>query len=93
MPENYKDYNVTMLTGGCFWGNELYFQRIPGVIATYVGYTKGYKLVYKQVCSGTTGYTEIVQFTCDPEICSYECLLTVLLNAIDPTLLNYVKDD
>lgn len=48
---------------GCFWGPELMFQRIPGVVATEVGYSQGQteKPTYEDVCSGDTGHTEAVQ--------------------------------
>ena len=48
---------------GCFWGPELAFQRVPGVLATAVGYSQGAKpgVTYEQVCSGITGHTEVVQ--------------------------------
>lgn len=48
---------------GCFWGPELMFQRIPGVVATEVGYAQGHieKPTYEDVCSGDTGHTEAVQ--------------------------------
>ena len=40
------------------------------------GYTGGHKenLTYKEVCSGTTGHTEAVQITFDPEVFPYEKL-------------------
>ena len=49
--------------GGCFWGVELAFQRVPGVIKTSVGYTAGHDKAptYNSVCSGQTGHTEAVQ--------------------------------
>ena len=51
---------VATFAGGCFWGTELHFQRLPGVVATCVGYTQGRteKPSYKEVCGGTTGHTE-----------------------------------
>ena len=51
--------------GGCFWGVELAFQRVPGVLKTSVGYTAGHDQspTYNSVCSGQTGHTEAVQVT------------------------------
>lgn len=51
--------------GGCFWGLELAYQRIPGVTHTSVGYTAGQKEnpSYQEVCTGRTGHTEAVQVT------------------------------
>ena len=58
---------------GCFWGVELHFQRVPGVLTTAVGYAQGHvqQPTYKQVCSGITGHTEAVRLTFDPEVLSY----------------------
>lgn len=89
-------YEVATFAGGCFWGTELQFQRIPGVFATCVGYTQGSieRPTYEQVCSGTTGHTEAIQLLFDPNTCSYERLLHTLFDAIgDPTLLNQVGND
>ena len=61
MPTVTKDgLAVASFAGGCFWGTELHFQRLPGVVATCVGYTQGRteKPSYKEVCGGTTGHTE-----------------------------------
>lgn len=88
-------YEVATFAGGCFWGTELHFQRIPGVFATCVGYTQGFveKPTYEQVCSGTTGHTEGIQLVFDPSECSYERLLNQLFDTIDPTLKNRVGND
>lgn len=52
-----------MRAGGCFWGLELAYQRLPGVTHTSVGYTKGHDTEpnYQKVCSGKTGHAEAVQ--------------------------------
>ena len=56
-------FGETMCTGGCFWGLELAFQRMPGVTHTSVGYTGGKTKnpSYREVCSGSTGHAEAVQ--------------------------------
>eukprot|EP00878_Enallax_costatus_P007623 GHUV01007982.1.p1 GENE.GHUV01007982.1~~GHUV01007982.1.p1 ORF type:complete len:281 (+),score=55.70 GHUV01007982.1:209-1051(+) len=74
-------FDVTLLTltpadslqkvafgAGCFWGPELAFMRVPGVISTEVGYSQGHvkEPSYEQVCSGSTGHAEVVQVTYDP---------------------------
>ena len=88
-------YDVATFAGGCFWGTELHFQRMPGVIATCVGYTQGRteKPSYGEVCSGTTGHTEGIQMLYDPEVVSYGELCDKLLSTVDSTALNRVGND
>ena len=88
-------FEVATFAGGCFWGTELHFQRMPGVIATCVGYTQGEveTPTYQQVCSGSTGHTEGIQLIYDPSLCSYEELCGKLLSTVDPTALNRVGND
>ena len=80
---------------GCFWGVELNFQRLPGVLSTRVGYTNGATLdpTYRQVCSGTTGHAEAVDIEFDPSVISYDALLTKFWSIHDPTTLNRQKND
>jgi len=72
---------------GCFWGAERKFWQTPGVIRTAVGYAGGRteNPTYRQVCSGTTGHNEVVRVEFDPELISYEALLTVFWEAHNPT--------
>jgi len=90
-------YEVATFAGGCFWGTELHFQRIPGVVATCVGYTQGSvdRPTYEQTCSGTTGHTEATQLIFDPAVCSYELLCETLFRTIAPdaTSLNKKGND
>lgn len=95
VPSNYEQFEVASFAGGCFWGTELHYQRIPGVVATCVGYTQGAvdRPTYEQVSSGFTGHTEGIQLLYDPSVVSYERLLNKLFGTIDPTLLNQVGND
>ena len=75
---------------GCFWGVELAFRRLPGVLDTAVGYTGGHTIdpTYREVCSDLTGHAEVVQVTFDPELTTYETLLDLFWTIHDPTQLN-----
>lgn len=75
---------------GCFWGVELAFQEIPGVVSTEVGYLGGTLAnpTYEDVCSHTTGHAEVVQVEFDPAQVSYGRLLDAFWNLHDPTQLN-----
>ncbi len=73
---------------GCFWGSEAAFEHLPGVLSTRVGYTGGHVAnpSYEQVCTGTTGHTEVVEVTYNPRIISYRQLLRHFWEIHDPTL-------
>ncbi|CAM9716550.1 unnamed protein product [Discosporangium mesarthrocarpum] len=79
--------SIATFAGGCFWGLELAFQRVPGVTATSVGYTQGNleKPTYGEVCSGSSGHTEAVQVFYNPLEVSFESLMEVFFGRIDPT--------
>ena len=76
--------------GGCFWCMEPPFDKIDGVLATISGYSGGAEKdpTYKQVSSGRTGHTEVVQVHYDPARVSYEELLDVFWRNIDPLTEN-----
>ncbi len=81
---------TAIFAAGCFWGVELAFQRVPGVLKTEVGYTGGTTKnpSYEQVCSGQTGHTEAVQVNYNPSVIDYDELLTVYWDRLDPTTRN-----
>ena len=72
---------------GCFWGAERMFWEADGVWTTAVGYAGGYtpNPTYEEVCSGSTGHTEVVLAVFDPEKTSYEELLRIFWEGHDPT--------
>lgn len=75
---------------GCFWGVEAAFRRVPGVLATAVGYMGGKTKnpTYEDVCSDETGHAEVVEVSYNPGRVSYEDLLHVFWTNHDPTTLN-----
>lgn len=75
---------------GCFWGVEVAFRNVPGVVDTAVGYEGGTLAnpTYQLVCSHRTGHAEVVQVEFDPEQVSYEELLETFWAEHDPTTLN-----
>ncbi|CAG9464582.1 unnamed protein product [Pedinophyceae sp. YPF-701] len=81
--------------GGCFWGVELAFQRVPGVVKTWAGYTQGHveSPSYQQVCRKDTGHTEAVLMTYDPQQVSFDTLFDTFLARTDVTALNRQGND
>lgn len=79
-----------IFASGCFWGVQYYFDQIPGVIETKVGYTGGHtdNPTYEQVCSHTTGHAEAVEVTFDEDIVPFETLVKHFFRMHDPTQLN-----
>lgn len=72
---------------GCFWGVEQMYWQMDGVEGTSVGYAGGFtpNPTYREVCSGRTGHTEIVEVVYDPSKISLEQLVARGLEAHDPT--------
>ena len=81
---------IAILGLGCFWGPEIKFSKIDGVIKTEVGYCGGNnkETTYQDVCTGTTNHAEVVKLDFDPKIISYEKILEYFFEMHDPTTLN-----
>lgn len=71
---------------GCFWCAEHDFQKVDGVKDVVSGYEGGAKetATYEQVSRGGTGHFEAVEVTYDPAKTSYEKLLQVFWDNVDP---------
>ena len=81
---------IAVLALGCFWGPEIKFSKIDGIIKTEVGYCGGNSptTTYKEVCSGNTNHAEVVKLDYDEKIISYEKILKIFFQIHDPTTLN-----
>jgi len=79
-----------IFAAGCFWGVQYYFDQVPGVTETIVGYSGGIteNPTYEEVCSQATGHAEAVLLTFDPDTISFEKLVRHFFRMHDPTQLN-----
>jgi methionine-S-sulfoxide reductase len=81
---------IAVLALGCFWGPEIKFSKIEGIIKTEVGYCGGNSptTTYKEVCTGDTNHAEVVKLDFDEKIVTYEKILKTFFQIHDPTTLN-----
>jgi peptide-methionine (S)-S-oxide reductase len=81
---------IAVLALGCFWGPEIKFSKIDGIIKTEVGYCGGASktTTYKEVCTGKTNHAEVVKLDFDEKTISYQEILNIFFEIHDPTTLN-----
>ncbi|WP_283678175.1 peptide-methionine (S)-S-oxide reductase MsrA [Lentilactobacillus sp. Marseille-Q4993] len=79
--------DTAIFAGGCFWCMVKPFDEMPGIDKVVSGYTGGHveNPTYEQVASHTTGHTEAVKITFDPEVISYDKLVQIYWQQTDPT--------
>lgn len=87
MADKMMNTETAVFAGGCFWCIESDFEKVPGVIEAVSGYTGGQVAnpTYKQVSDGGTGHLESVKVIYDPAKVSYEQLLEVFWQHVNPT--------
>jgi len=78
---------IAILALGCFWGPEIKFSKIDGVIRTEVGYCGGNSssTTYKEVCTGKTNHAEVVKLEFDNKVISFKKILNLFFKMHDPT--------
>ena len=81
---------IAVLALGCFWGPEIKFSKIEGIIKTEVGYCGGNSptTTYKEVCTGNTNHAEVVKLDFDEKTITYEKILKIFFQIHDPSTLN-----
>jgi len=91
-PEKVRDIYYA---GGCFWGVEEYFSRIPGVVDATVGYANGKteNPSYEDVCFRNSGHAETVHVRYDPDTVSLETLTRQFFKIINPISVNKQGND
>lgn len=81
--------------GGCFWCTEAVFELLKGVYDVESGYANGEtpNPTYREVCSGNTGYAEVIKISYDESIIPVSTLLDIFFATHNPTTLNYQGAD
>lgn len=76
-----------IFAGGCFWCMVKPFDQWDGIHTVVSGYTGGHMKnpTYEDVKTGTTSHYEAVEITFDPSIISYQDILEIFWQQIDPT--------
>lgn len=99
--------NHAVFGGGCFWCTEAVFEELRGVVSVMPGYAGGpsprngfghasgtkANPTYEDVCTGTTGYAEVINIEYNAHEISYHDLLTVFFATHDPTAMNRQGND
>lgn len=85
-----KEMKKAIFGAGCFWCVEAVFQRLEGVSDVESGYIGGEtdNPTYRDICTGTTGHAEVIRFSYDENVISFDDLLEIFWTTHDPTTLN-----
>ena len=83
--------DTAILAGGCFWGMQDLIRKLPGVIATRVGYSGGDVSHATYRNHGT--HAEVIEVTFDPQRLPYRELLEFFFQIHDPTTRNAQGND
>ena len=75
---------------GCFWGVEVLYEQMPGVINATSGYSGGHldNPRYEDVLTGESGHVEVVKIDYDSSEVTFNELIDTFFIIHDPTTLN-----
>lgn len=80
-----------VLAGGCFWGMQDLIRKLPGVLATRVGYTGGE--VPNATYRNHGNHAEAIEILFNNEEISFRKILELFFQIHDPTTLNQQGND
>jgi methionine-S-sulfoxide reductase len=86
-PSSPATTKTAVFAGGCFWCIQTPYDKAKGVVKTVVGYTGGSAADanYEKVSAHLTKHREAIQVTYDPAQISYDQLLDIFWQQINPT--------
>lgn len=84
-----------IFAAGSFWEVQTAFEKLPGIIATVIGYIGGdiENPSYLEVSTGNTGHAQAVEIVFDPEQITYNELLDTFFSIHNPTTPNRQGED
>ena len=82
---------TAILAGGCFWGMQDLIRKLPGVVASRVGYSGGD--VSHATYRNHGSHAEAIEVVFDPAKLSYRELLELFFQIHDPSTLNRQGND
>lgn len=90
-----RQLRTIVLGGGCFWGTEAVFRRVPGVVSVVSGYTGGRieNPSHEQVLSGISGHVQVIVVEYDEAQITLPRLLDLFFLLHNPTTLNRQGND
>ena len=80
-----EQIKTAVFAGGCFWCMEADFEKVPGIIEVFSGYTGGTSSNPNYNNYGKSGHIEAVRIEYEPSVINYRQLLDIFWVNIDPT--------
>lgn len=80
-----------VLAGGCFWGMQDLVRRMPGVLATRVGFAGGD--IPNATYENSGSHAEAIEIMFDKALTSYRGILEFFFQIHDPTTINRQGND